>query len=149
MLVVIAIIGILSSVVLSSLSTARVKGRSAALKAEMDSFKKTAQLFYDDNNNSYTGMFSNDPTILALVATTTTDVAIQNILISLEQKSGNFALYGLVSDNAYALYTRLPSATNLDSLDPVDIWCIDSEGKSGNPSSVAVDQFTTPVDVCW
>ncbi len=44
LLVVIAIIGILSSVVLASLSTARSKGKDAAVKSSMNSMKAQAEL---------------------------------------------------------------------------------------------------------
>ncbi len=56
LLVVIAIIGILSSVVLASLNTARDKGANAAAKANLNNARAQAELFYDDNNNTYTGV---------------------------------------------------------------------------------------------
>lgn len=143
LLVVIAIIGILSSVVLASLNTARQKGREVAFKAEMDSFKKAAELFYDDYG-MYTGLHDNS----APIATTTADVSAQGILASLELKTSDGSIHGLVSDNAYALYGRMPGSA-VDSNAVEDIWCIDSTGKSGNPNSVASGEFTTPVDACW
>lgn len=56
LLVVIAIIGILSSVVLASLNTARNKGADAAIKSNLDSARAQAELFYDSNNQSYSGV---------------------------------------------------------------------------------------------
>lgn len=56
LLVVIAIIGILSSVVLASLNTARSKGSDAAIKANINNTRAQAELFYDSNSNTYTGM---------------------------------------------------------------------------------------------
>ncbi|MEY2641083.1 MAG: hypothetical protein RL150_476 [Candidatus Parcubacteria bacterium] len=53
LLVVIAIIGILSSVVLASLNTARDKGADAAVKANLANARAQAELYYDDNGNSY------------------------------------------------------------------------------------------------
>lgn len=53
LLVVIAIIGILSSVVLASLNTARGKGEDAAVKANLANARAQAELFYDENDNSY------------------------------------------------------------------------------------------------
>jgi type II secretory pathway pseudopilin PulG len=50
---VIAIIGILSSVVLASLNTARSKGSDAAIKANLSNARAQAELYYDDNGNSY------------------------------------------------------------------------------------------------
>ncbi|MCC6290804.1 prepilin-type N-terminal cleavage/methylation domain-containing protein [Candidatus Nomurabacteria bacterium] len=51
LLVVIAIIGILSGIVLSSLNTARGKGRDAAVQAQMANMRSQAELFYSNNNN--------------------------------------------------------------------------------------------------
>jgi type IV pilus assembly protein PilA len=62
LLVVIAIIGILSSVVLASLNTARSKGADAAIKANINNTRAQAELFYDDNANTYTGV-CDDPSI--------------------------------------------------------------------------------------
>lgn len=51
LLVVIAIIGILSAVVLASLSTARVKARDASRKAEVGEFEKALELYYANHGN--------------------------------------------------------------------------------------------------
>ena len=53
LLVVIAIIGILASVVLASLNSARDKGADAAIKSSLNNARAQAELFYDDNSNSY------------------------------------------------------------------------------------------------
>lgn len=53
LLVVIAIIGILSSVVLASLNTARSKGTDAKIQSEIRSIAVNAELYYDNNGNSY------------------------------------------------------------------------------------------------
>jgi prepilin-type N-terminal cleavage/methylation domain-containing protein len=46
LLVVIAIIGILASVVLASLSSARNKGKDAAVKSQLSSMRAQAEIFY-------------------------------------------------------------------------------------------------------
>lgn len=51
LLVVIAIIGILASVVLASLNSARSKGSDANIKANINSARAQAELYYDTNNN--------------------------------------------------------------------------------------------------
>jgi len=55
LLVVIAIIGILASVVLASLSSARDKGKDAAVKSQLASMKAQAELFFS-KNEIYTGL---------------------------------------------------------------------------------------------
>ncbi len=58
LLVVIAIIGILASVILASLNSARSKGADAASKADLDSARAQAELYYDSNGTSYAGVCS-------------------------------------------------------------------------------------------
>jgi prepilin-type N-terminal cleavage/methylation domain-containing protein len=55
LLVVIAIIGILASVVLASLSSARDKGKDAAVKSQLASMKAQAELFFA-NAETYDGV---------------------------------------------------------------------------------------------
>ncbi len=64
---IIAIIGILSAVVLASLSTAQEKSKDAADMAEISTMRTNAELFYSENNNSYlvskscdSGMFADN-----------------------------------------------------------------------------------------
>jgi len=54
LLVVIAIIGILASVVLASLNSARDKGADAAIKSNLNNARAQSELFYDNNNRTYT-----------------------------------------------------------------------------------------------
>lgn len=51
----ISIIGILASVVLASLNSARDKGEDAATKATLSELRVQAELYYDENSNSYKG----------------------------------------------------------------------------------------------
>lgn len=54
-LIGIAIIGILASVVLASLNSARDKGADAALKSNLNNLRAQAELYYESNSNSYSG----------------------------------------------------------------------------------------------
>ena len=51
LMVVIAIIGLLSSIVLASLSSARSKGNDAKVISEMKSIRNAAELYYSQNSN--------------------------------------------------------------------------------------------------
>lgn len=51
----IAVIGILASVVLASLNTARDKGEDASIKSTLSSARAQAELYYINNNDSYEG----------------------------------------------------------------------------------------------
>jgi len=56
LLVVVAIIGILASVVLASLNSARTRGADAAIKSAVANTRAQAALYYEDNNQTYTGV---------------------------------------------------------------------------------------------
>ncbi len=144
LLVVIAIIGILSSVVLASLNTARGKGGDAALKQNLASIRVQAELYYDDNANSYgpatvvgqtctAGMFSN-PTIAAAI-------------FQAEAASGkqmHCAIGTLNSRSTYAIGSELKTSTN--------VWCTDSTGWAGTsptaPTSLAFGGGAAANAVC-
>lgn len=53
LLVVIAIIGILASVVLTSLNSARKKGQDGKVKSQVTQVAAAAAIYYDSNNGSY------------------------------------------------------------------------------------------------
>ena len=53
LLVVIAIIGILASIVLASLSSARLKGRDARRIADLKQIQLALELYFDSTGNSY------------------------------------------------------------------------------------------------
>ncbi len=55
LLVVIAIIGVLSAIVLSSLSNARSKGGDSAVKSNLANLRARAELYYDTNGYYTTG----------------------------------------------------------------------------------------------
>ncbi|MFA5208145.1 MAG: type II secretion system protein, partial [Candidatus Paceibacterota bacterium] len=53
LLVVIAIIGILSGLIIVSMSGAQNAAKDARIKSAMDQFRSTAEIFKLNNNNSY------------------------------------------------------------------------------------------------
>lgn len=53
LLVIVAIIGILSVIVLASLNLARTKGNDASIKANLDTVRAQSVLYYDANANAY------------------------------------------------------------------------------------------------
>lgn len=126
LLVVIAIIGILSAVVLASLNTARTKGNDAAIKANLNTVRVQAGLYYDTHASSYnpaaastvhgvdcgsTGATQPANTLLA-------DSNVSRALIAVKGSSGQ-ALYCNLKDDgtAYAFAAALPSG---------GYWCTDS-----------------------
>lgn len=114
LLVVIAIIAILASVVMASLNSARQKGADAAIKSSINNTRAQAELYYDNQGSSYTGVCS--------------DATIVNAQSAVNNAGGTFACSATVS-TAYRISSPLvTSATTY--------YCVDSTGKSTTTASV-------------
>lgn len=122
LLVVIAIIGILSAVVLSSLGTARNKGKDASAKGSMSSMRAQAEMGY---NGSYLAdLCTKTSTTIGGLATlkaavdsqvTTASVCVQNAA-------------PLSAPSGWAAVVKLNDDT---------FFCVDSTGYAGSVSAVS------------
>ena len=123
LLVVIAIIGILSAVVLASLSTARSKGQDAAVQSDLSSIQVQAEIFYG-TGNTYTGVCSDSQVAKALTAADTANGT----------TGGSFCAV-LANGSAYAATAQLVASST-------SYWCVDSTGnaigKTGTAAALTV-----------
>jgi prepilin-type N-terminal cleavage/methylation domain-containing protein len=124
LLVVIAIIGILSSVVLASLNTARAKGTDAKIQSEIRSIAVNAEIYYDNNSNSYGSTVSND-CAAGIFASTNPNIA--QIIGDLELATSASDPVCYASSTAWAVYHAMTSNTNG--------FCMDSTGKVSTSST--------------
>ncbi len=121
LLVVIAIIGILSSVVLASLTSARIKAADAAIKSDVSSVMKQAEIYSGNNGNNY-GVFSQAtcPTVTGggtnLFQNDSTMVGILNHAVV----QGSHGSSCSSSDSAFAVAVGLKTTGQS--------WCGDSTG---------------------
>mgnify|MGYP001549927026 CR=1 FL=1 len=134
LLVVIAIIGILSAVVLASLSTARSKGKDAKIQEEMSSTRAQSEIFYGSTgNNSYDN--GTQDTCNANAANS----GIKPLLDTVVTDSGTSANYVDGTAGAYNKVTCHDTATAWAAEAPLStsvsgspaMWCVDSTGFSG------------------
>ena len=112
LLVVIAIIGILASVVLASLNTARDKGSDASIKSSIGNMRAQAELYYDDNGSSYSGMCDSS--------------IIQNAISQADSENKSGTVVCVDGDDvtgAWALQAQLVSSSTA-------YYCVDSSGAS-------------------
>lgn len=143
LLVVIAIIGILSSVVLASLNAARNKGKNAAIQANLSTIRTQAQLYYQNNNNSY-GTFQyagSNPrcpigTTGQPVRMFNSDPIIKNAIIEADKAAGGSG----DTSNPSGVWCSLSvtsgsvgytvTATLASPINGNGYWCVDSESNS-------------------
>ncbi len=106
LMVVVAIIGMLSSVVLSSLNTARGKGRDAQRISDIKQLKTALQLYYEDNGQTYpTALSGLAPKYIGKIPTDPSSQTISAFTCG----AGNYcyAYYPSTSPNFYHLGAKL------------------------------------------
>lgn len=131
LLVVIAIIGILSSVVLASLNTARSKGTDAKIQSEIRSIAVNAEIYYDNNNNSYGSTASNCTS--GIFASTNPNIA--QIITDLTSATSAADPLCFASSTAWAVQHQLTASTAR--------FCMDSTGKVSS-STTAITAGACP-----
>lgn len=137
LLVVVAIIGILASVVLSSLNTARAKGANAAIKANLANVRAQAELVYDSLSPNGYGTAANassctSPTANSLFATSTPNTTVVNNAVGAAiSASGGTSFCGSTTA-AWVASVQLKVAEGSNTH-----WCVDSTGVSAGKAAVA------------
>ena len=122
-MVVIAIIGILASVVLASLNSARNKNADAAIKSELNQARTEAELYYISNNGSYLAVCDS-------ASDTSNPKGINAMVLSAAKTSGLVAITANgtgsittatcnASANAWAAEVPLKTVAN-------SVYCVDS-----------------------
>jgi len=115
LLVVIAIIGILATIVIVNLGKARDKAKDATIKGALSELRAAAEMYYDDNSDSYLNFCTADADALRIKA-------------NIEQNDGTWSCF----DSASAFCAQSPlNATGAGS------WCVDHQGLSGTTANCA------------
>ena len=126
LLIVIAIIGILSSVVLASLNTARFRGNDAAIQSDLFAIKTQAEIYYGGlGNNSYAPPTNDCFDELSMFWVDTT---IRKALAGANSANGDGVVVCNASATAYAVAATLSS-------DGTRQWCVDSTGSSSKSTN--------------
>ncbi len=129
LLVVIAIIGILSAVVLASLSTARSKGQDAKIQEQLSSMRAAAEIYYG-NGNTY-GSTNSCTAANNLFSDTNSGMA---GLITASNAGGTVVCNS--AGSSWAVAAPLVSNNSLS-------WCADSSGQSKQENLLANNAFTS------
>jgi len=123
LLIVIAIIGILSSVILASLNTARAKGGDSAIKEDLDNIRDQAEIVYDGANpNSYAAVCADTKVM-------------QGVSAAASQAYGGQAYFaaGQASDATHTVCHADPAGVAWAASAPLQsnasvFYCVDSTG---------------------
>lgn len=120
LLIVIAIIGLLGTVVVASVNAAREKGRDAALRQDFNSLVAQASIFYEQNGNSYgTATGACDADMYA-------DTTFVNGLTAIRAANSNGTTTCYAADSTYGFAAARPTSA-LFAPDSA-YWCADSAG---------------------
>ena len=122
LLIVIAIIGILSSVVLASLNSARGKASNAAVKSAMSSLRNQAEIFYD-TGYTYANVCIDQEFANILANATTTGGG----------PTGAISSYCVSNANAWSAYANL----KVEDTGGAIVWCVNSSGISKGLSTTS------------
>ncbi len=119
MLVVVAVIGILSSVLLTALGPAKEKAKDARIVQEVNQARTIAELM---NNGNYDAVPTRPDDILRnpSLGPLTTDIS---------QQGGELVIKRISS--AYVIYSKLNYGTQEGGVTNVNYYCVDSSGKAG------------------
>jgi len=133
LLVVVAIVGVLASIVLSSLNSARGKGGDAAIKANLANMRSQAEILFSD-----WGTYAVDatPTYFALAqCANTADTMFSNTNIWGQIQSAYNAGQGVAQTQCvttsagWAVAVTLKTGGTAGDAVP-DSWCVDANGSS-------------------
>ena len=121
LLIVITIVGVLSTIVLNSLSTSRAKAYDSKVKQQLSSFRTAAEMY--SNNQSPTGY---GPATIGCDGGMFNNMDASNGTPGLYIAEGNLPDFADVecrsTDSAYAVKATLYSGN--------EYWCVDSKGAS-------------------
>jgi len=130
MLVVVAVIGILSSVVLTALGPARDKAKDTRIQEELAQVRSFAETLYDGDYDALPVLsVGSDPNNIALLD-------LKSLAVSIKSQGGELVIQKPASGSAtkYLIYSNMNAKTNVTQANPqgdLVFYCRDSNGRSG------------------
>lgn len=131
LLVVIAIIGILSAVVLASLSTARSKGKDASMQESMSGMRSAMEIWYGNNSNSYGAMVWDNTCAVPAAGFANAASNMTGLVAAVKASSASLGCGS--SNTAWVAAAAMPSGYTT-----AGVFCVDSTGTAKVNTTVAV-----------
>ncbi|MCX6753850.1 MAG: type II secretion system protein [Candidatus Nomurabacteria bacterium] len=158
LLVVIAIIGILASVVLASLSSARNKGKDAAVKSQLSSMRAQAEIFYS-TAETYVGICTGDIATVpgafggtgGLLTAIVASEGVSTSVNAVNTVAGNAITspYSVTCHSVADAWVAEAPLVSVAAVSPatVKMYCVDSTGASKETSTaIAADATVCPTN---
>jgi len=130
----IAIIGILAAIIITSLSSSRIKANDTKIKAQLSRFRSAAELYFDNQNPIGYGPTTSSCSS-GLFGSTSTSDGNPNSYINIANLPGTPAVVCGAVNNAYAVKIESPEG---------GYWCVDSTNRLIKISG----SIGSPVTVC-
>lgn len=134
LLIVIAIIGVLASVVMASLNTARAKANDASIKSNLASIRAESALYYDDNATYGVNATSTAAVGESCPANSPAGVLGYSKIVNAIQGASTASGAAVNIEGTASQSTVCASRANYWSVgvvlktDVSKMWCVDSEG---------------------
>lgn len=137
LMVVIAIIGLLVSIVTVSIRSSRSKGNDTGVKRGLSELQKQAEIFFYANDNSYSGICT-DSKVSAQLSNTARVNKISTI-----QNNGTYGAWDKATchDSVKEWAVEVPLAESSD-IAPL-VWCVDGIGRSAKTTTLLDIAATT------
>ncbi len=119
LLIVIAIIGILTSIVLPTLNAARARSKDAKVKNSLANLRSQAEIFHSDNDQSYDGLFVDG-------SWDSVESGVKVILDSIAAEDVGGAYFANSDVDYWVATAQLPSTIGTTTA----FWCVDNKGVS-------------------
>ena len=134
LMLVIALIGILTSIILASIGNARTKGDEVKTKSQLAAIQTAATIYYGSHANSYGSTVTNDCTTAgSFFQDTDSHMA---ALVDIGTYPQGTTLTCNANDSAYAVSATLSNGA---------WWCVDSLGTAkGESSNIGADVTACP-----
>lgn len=136
LLVVLAIIGLLSAIAYGALHASRSKANDAKVKTQLSEARKSAEVYFHNNNGSYTASTMPSPAS-ACTGVFFTDIpsGMNEILGKSTSWPTGTTLSCHSTDSAYIITASLSGAGSCNPSGPnthtcTNYWCVDSRGAS-------------------
>lgn len=146
--VVVAIIGILASIVITNLSKSRIKNADTAAQASLNSAVSQAEMYYQDNSYSYTGVCSpyGTRTLYPIATAAAKAVGISGTSSVQVNVTGSLTR-ATCRENGMSWAIEVPMKNkNIGGTGKSAMYCIDDIGGSGYASVSFGNEYSCPTE---